>query len=331
MLVTKRLRSAEAALQLAHTRRGFTLVEVLVVIGIIAILVSIMLPAIQASREAAGRAQTTNNMRQLVIAATNFQSQQGYFPAGALTKPFRGSPLPQLPADGSVRHGWIPFLLPYLEQENIRAQYRFDRDFAAAENQTAINARIAVLQSAAAPQETRIGTLLNGGTAAASDFHPPSGISDLMFTPNPEAGYVNTIAAGDYQGIMGSNRLTRPAEITDGLTTTILFTESAGGSQLYRLGLPVPGGTVPGFSPFDPEGNYLVHGTCDAGGHYPGPYWNIANLGGPDREAFGFHRGVIIVGFAGGNVTAVRKNLDIRVFARLVGMKDGQVVTDSDY
>ena len=64
-------------------RRGFTLIELLVVIAIIAVLIALLLPAVQAAREAARRAQCVNNLKQITLAAANFESTYGYYPPGA--------------------------------------------------------------------------------------------------------------------------------------------------------------------------------------------------------------------------------------------------------
>src|SRR5215212_2717805 len=65
-------------------RRGFTLIELLVVIAIIAVLIALLLPAVQAAREAARRAQCVNNLKQMALAAHNYESGKGYFPPGRL-------------------------------------------------------------------------------------------------------------------------------------------------------------------------------------------------------------------------------------------------------
>lgn len=84
-------------------KRGFTLVELLVVIAIIAILMGLLLPAVQMAREAARRAQCGNNLRQLGLAAMNYESARGNFP-------------PVVNNNGVM---WSGFLLPYLELGNI--------------------------------------------------------------------------------------------------------------------------------------------------------------------------------------------------------------------
>ena len=97
-----------------RSRRGFTLIELLVVIAIIGVLIALLLPAVQAAREAARRAQCTNNLKQLALAAHNYHDQVGKFPTGMYLHPVFGPP--GLAWNNS---GWLVLMLPQFEQQTI--------------------------------------------------------------------------------------------------------------------------------------------------------------------------------------------------------------------
>lgn len=100
------------------SKKGFTLVELLVVIAIIGILIGMLLPAVQAVREAARRTQCMNNIRQIALACHNFESSYMRFPAGGLINPHPGDPA--LPAGQYAnRLGLLPQVLPFIEQDNL--------------------------------------------------------------------------------------------------------------------------------------------------------------------------------------------------------------------
>jgi prepilin-type N-terminal cleavage/methylation domain-containing protein/prepilin-type processing-associated H-X9-DG protein len=106
---------------------GFTLIELLVVIAIIAVLIGLLLPAVQKIREAAARMTCANNLHQISLAAHNYASAYGVFPPGGLISPnSRNKGAPGLPpgwiADppyAGPYTGVLPFLLPYVEQDNV--------------------------------------------------------------------------------------------------------------------------------------------------------------------------------------------------------------------
>src|SRR5262249_31996887 len=101
-------------------RRGFTLIELLVVIGIIAGLIGLLLPAVQKVREAANRMKCQNNLKQIVLAAHNYESTYGSFPPGAGQLPIRPS---GTPASGTQRPSPQALILPFVEQANKYAQF----------------------------------------------------------------------------------------------------------------------------------------------------------------------------------------------------------------
>ena len=100
--------------------RGFTLVELLVVIAIIGVLVSLLLPAIQAVRESARRSQCLNNLSQIGIGCHNFQSAKGSFPTGGGTvTQFTSTAEQSKPIYGYENAGWMYQILPFIEQQNL--------------------------------------------------------------------------------------------------------------------------------------------------------------------------------------------------------------------
>src|SRR4051812_49472507 len=97
------------------SRRAFTLIELLVVIAIIAILIGLLLPAVQKVREAAARAKCQNNLKQLGLSILNYESARGFLPPGRVN----GKVMPEVGAKTQLYQGWGGFILPFIEQDSV--------------------------------------------------------------------------------------------------------------------------------------------------------------------------------------------------------------------
>lgn len=123
-------------------RKGFTLIELLVVIAIIAVLIGLLVPAVQKVREAANRMTCTNNLKQIGLAVVNYESAYSTMPPARVDAP-QGYPVPDYGVPDSTtsvsnQHGPGTFLLPYLEQDNVYKQYNFSQTWSSTANATAI-------------------------------------------------------------------------------------------------------------------------------------------------------------------------------------------------
>jgi prepilin-type N-terminal cleavage/methylation domain-containing protein/prepilin-type processing-associated H-X9-DG protein len=121
-------------------RRGFTMIELLTVVAIIAVLIALLLPAVQSAREAARRAQCSKNLLQLGIALGNYASTHSVLPPGVVNDK---GPISSIPR--GYHFGWAVQILPFIEQSNLYRQIDFQQSVYADKNVTVLGHSLAVL------------------------------------------------------------------------------------------------------------------------------------------------------------------------------------------
>jgi prepilin-type N-terminal cleavage/methylation domain-containing protein len=334
-------------------RRGFTLIELLVVIAIIAILIGLLLPAVQKVRDAAARAQCGNNLHQLGLAVHGYHDANGAFP-------------PVRIAGGDGWGTWCVLILPHIEQANASAQWDPQLKYAA---QTAA-VRQAQVPTFYCPSRRSPGALSTAETFDSADARVPppwdSGGTQLRFSAanNPPGAMTDYAACvGDFRGgpnnpnspqwfsvqangamtlatvpstpPQGANTPiptfvsnTRMDSITDGTSNTFLIGEKhVPQGALGRL----KAGDGPAFS-----GAWTTYAGRAAGIEDPlarGPNDLLPSTSGDGfwaRKFGSWHTGVCQFVFCDGSVKAVRNTIDTANLRRLAVRNDGEVITGID-
>jgi prepilin-type N-terminal cleavage/methylation domain-containing protein/prepilin-type processing-associated H-X9-DG protein len=302
--------------------RGFTLVEVLVVIVIIAMLFGLLLPALQQTREAARRAQCGNNLKQAGLALYQFEAVHGWFPPGSVV-----GPLPQVGVTTSATHGVWPFLLPYLEQQAVLNQYDWNVDFSAPANHAAVATQLGILQCASARSNRVVnanhveGAFTAGGQGACIDYGPVASVNALL-------AQIGLVDAANAQGVLAPNSMCRLADIPDGTSTTLMVAEDAGRPELWRAGRRVPNSFAFG-GPWASSANpVVIWGASDDGTTMLGSCaLNCSN----NRQPYSYHRGGVNFLFADGSAHYLKASLDLRVLIRLATRAGGEVIADNEW
>jgi prepilin-type N-terminal cleavage/methylation domain-containing protein len=332
--------------QRSRSRRpGFTLIEVLVAIAIIGVLVALLLPAVQASREAARRTQCKNNLRQLGVAFHNYADTARQLPPTYVA--VRNSILPQflgIPGqyDDVNIHTYGEFLLPYLEQSAIYKQIDFTQPYFApidlsgmglpnykANNQNAVAQVILTFLCPSAPRTANPynGTWTDLGIpvpfrVGGNDYGPSNGISRV---PGGLLDFAPTQAGTPIEGVMSNNLpSTKFRDNTDGTSQTALMWEIAARPVRYQRGVKTGTTAGGGWTDVLNAENWFSGSNADGTGSVGPCAVNCTNAA--ETGVYSFHPGGVHVLLVDGSTHFLDENVDIGIFVALVTMQGGTYI-----
>jgi prepilin-type N-terminal cleavage/methylation domain-containing protein len=318
---------------------GFTLVELLVVIAIIGVLVALLLPAVQAAREAARRMQCSNNLNQIGLSAHTFHDTYLRFPPGVLSTPPRGQQFTAPSANTNQYIGTLPYLLPYMELDTI--QQRLPKELLEVDRLFPAWWRDG---NSWAMAQTKIGMFLCPSTDAYNNSEGTAATLHTYFNPGTSqltaelvwfslgggglnlgrtnymgcAGVIGNADTGfwrTWEGPFSVRTKNGFATILDGTSHTLFFGEALGG-------------------PFQRGGRPMLAYSWMGSGALPSG-WGLNYSGNPEKKPGWWqfasnHPQVVQFCMGDGSVRTVGLGVDLWQFYHASGMKDGNVISDEN-
>ena len=340
----------------SRAQRAFTLIELLVVIAIIAVLIGLLLPAVQSAREAARRSQCTNNLKQIGLAIANYESTHGcivsgYISSGASLASFGVpgyNPDPHT-NDSGPGWGWLALLLNQTEQSPLYNAINFSLPTWVADNSTVVITQLGVFNCPSANNPDGFCTMVDANQNllpvantkfARSNYQYNMGWNDTSITP------ANTNYDDPVRGCNGPlyrNSHVSYAGVSDGLSNTVIASEKS-----PYLADSSWVGTIPGYRHFAYHA-FASAGTGGADVNYDYPGALLASHSGPSLyespqvihpinsplghtdEFYSLHPGGGNVLMGDGSVRFVKQSINLITWQSLSSRASGEVISADSY
>jgi prepilin-type N-terminal cleavage/methylation domain-containing protein/prepilin-type processing-associated H-X9-DG protein len=320
-------------------RRGFTLIELLVVMAVIVVLIALLLPAVQASREAARRAQCQHNLKQIALAMHTYHDSHGVLPPGK---------------KGCCWGTWLVFVLPQIEQQalynawntcgtddpNAPSGFDLDLRYFGAANRTVTSTRVNIYMCPSDGSNAPVTASMNGVTYACT-------------SQNYAVNFGNTTQAQvDYQGIrfgaapfvdMGSpladhSQPARPPvglrDLTDGVATTMILSEVIVGQGLDLRGFSWWGDAATFATSLAPNSSFpdVLFSSYYCLDAPPNPPCTGATTALPDNYAArSRHPNGVNIGMADGSVRFLKDSINVFTWRALSTSQGGEIISADDF
>jgi prepilin-type N-terminal cleavage/methylation domain-containing protein len=291
--------------------RGLTIVELLVVITIVGILIALLLPAVQAAREAARRSQCTNNLRQLVLGILSYESVNRCFPPGEIHGRATYGDCPHCDWDGAIGM-WMNVIFPFIEQEPAykKLDFKARPQYAAAGNVEIMQTPFSLFLCPSDPYRgltTPWPSPDSGDNTRANIIHyyAVHGDNENSLLPHPDETSCGTYGhCNAHNGIFFNDSSIKTAEVRDGLSNTALLCEVWGRCwPEHQVGDPIP----LGYPAEENSRGMNLHTAV----YFDWPP-NLSHMN--PWHASSFHPGGVMAAYADGSTHFIPDTIDMTVF-----------------